>query len=366
LISGAENGLIVGRVNPIFKEGSQSLPLIEASTARQLGLRDGQIVQVLVQARGDQLTLLLRGRLIDMPPGQDWKTGQFISLRVQAAPSGPWILQPLATPPQPSSAPLELAAQATFSRVSNLFFKPPGMLEMMALFRPGVLDTMLSKLPRPDLQIQWNAMKLSMAKITPASLKQTFVSALGSEAGMVSGRLPPIEDPKQLLHKLLLELARPSHDSKEDKTTTQQIKLALDDLESAQVHAAQSQDQQEMMFTFVIPFHDADPVEISFQSKPNSDLSPSVLTINVHSISRDFGELWLKTELRGKRDVDLMMWALQDGIVDSARLRSSELGRELQEAGLSMHSFQVIHGARPTTPANGAPTGRGNVLDMRA
>ena len=47
------------RANPLFPQGPASPGLIEASTARALNLKDGQVVQALVQTQGDQSTLLL-------------------------------------------------------------------------------------------------------------------------------------------------------------------------------------------------------------------------------------------------------------------------------------------------------------------
>ena len=65
-----------------------SLPLVEASTARLLNLSDGQVVQGTVQAQGDQLALLLRGRLLELPPGMEWTIGQRLNLRAQTNPDG--------------------------------------------------------------------------------------------------------------------------------------------------------------------------------------------------------------------------------------------------------------------------------------
>ena len=81
-----------------------SLPLVEASTARLLSLLDGQVVQGTVQAQGDQLSLLLRGRLLELPPGMDWTIGQRLNLRAQINPDGTLTLNRLPTPGQGKSA----------------------------------------------------------------------------------------------------------------------------------------------------------------------------------------------------------------------------------------------------------------------
>ena len=60
------------------------------------------------------------------------------------------------------------------------------------------------------------------------------------------------------------------------------------------------------------------------------------------------------------------MCAEKADVASTARLRSNELGLQLQQAGLTMRSFQIVHGARPEAPADFTPTGRGLVVDMSA
>ena len=87
MISITENSAQQVRPAPVvFPQGQMSLPLVEASTARLLNLSDGQVVQGTVQAQGDQLALLLRGRLLELPPGMEWTIGQRLNLRAQTNP----------------------------------------------------------------------------------------------------------------------------------------------------------------------------------------------------------------------------------------------------------------------------------------
>ena len=120
------------------------------------------------------------------------------------------------------------------------------------------------------------------------------------------------------------------------------------------------------MFSIVLPLRDAEPLEISFERQPGASEQNQLLTVNVHSQSQEYGELWLKTNLLGKTDVELVMWALREGVVEQARELSGLLGQELEKAGLVMRSFQVIHGERPFKLPEHAPTGSGHILDMRA
>lgn len=372
MITGPDNGLVTGRVSFVFTEGRLSAPLVEAPIARNLGLNDGQIVQATVQARGEQLGLLLRGRFLDIPPRQDWQAGQNLAFRVEVNPNGSLTLHPipLVTPLPIAVAvavPVELAPKPpVLTRVESLLFRPPGAPEMVSLFRPGVMDSLLVNLPRPDLMVQWKALQLSRADITPDAIRQALFGSMGTEASIFKGKMAFAKDPKQLFLSLVTVLSQGELKTESIPDSENHIQHAIDELESAQVHALQSQNQGEMMFSIVLPFKDADPVEISFERQTGSNQQNQLLTVNVHSQSSEFGELWLKTNLHGKTDVELVMWAAREGIAEQARQLSGLLGLELQSAGLVMRSFQAIHGERPSRPSDRLPTGSGHILDMRA
>ena len=365
MIAGPDSTLLISRVNPIFAESRFTLPLVEASTARQLGLMDGQVVQALVQARADQLGLLLRGRLLDLAMASDWEAGQNLTFRVQANANGSMTLHPIVNA-GPTNAATPAPAQPLISRLENLLFHPSNAPNLQALFKPGVLDALLSRLMRPDLQAQWQAMRPSMAQISPEAIRLALVAAMGSEAALARGQLTPGQDPKQLLHKLLLELGHADRLSEQDRDTCGQLQRAIDELESAQVHAVQSQSQDNLMFSIVLPFKDAEPVDISFQGKRDLPGQPELFTVNIHSNSPEYGELWLKTEVHDRSTVELVMWALQSDVADQAAQGAQTLGLELQQAGLSMRSFQVIHGARPAPEPEPMPASCGVILDLRA
>ena len=234
-------------------------------------------------------------------------------------------------------------------------------------------------------------MQLSMAQLTPEAISRALASALGAEVWLSRGQSAPNSDPKLLLRKLIQALQSPdksantlrlvqndesddlvqalssgTRDSDTPAATFAQLQHAFEEMESAQVQAVQAQAQREVLFRMTLPFVDAEPVELVFRREPrNSDQLP-LLTVNVHSRSETYGPVWLKTQLEGSQHIDLTMWAEKADVASTARLRSSELGLQLQQAGLNMRSFQIVHGARPEAPADFTPTGRGLVVDMSA
>jgi hypothetical protein len=368
VITGAEALLAPNRINPIYLEGK--LLTFQASLAQELGLKDGQIVQALVRLHGDQPKLLLNGRLIDAPASALAAPGESMWLRVQSKADGPWNLQ--AVPPPASAqaastaltltAPPVLAEQSlapVVSRIANLLYRPTGALELAQLFKPGTLDALLQTAQRPDLTAQWRSLQLSMSQLTPAALKQAMMGS---------------QDPKQMLRRLMDAIntsnlnATPSSDGDGSETSgiVARLQRAVDDLEASQVQAVQAQAQQEVLFNMTLPFADANPVELTIRRGPKQEGESPLLIINVHSKSEDLGPVWLKTQLSNAEQVELTMWSENPEVVAQARARSGLLGQELSNAGLSMRSFQVIQGARPTEPAAWAPSGRGLVVDVSA
>jgi hypothetical protein len=385
LIEGAQASQSAGRANPIFLEG-KLLPL-DAAVARALGLKEAEVVQATVQSGpGGNLVLLLRGRLIDLPQPSPWLSGQALSLKAFSTPSGGWNLQtlpnanasaPLAGSPLPAAAAgLGLAGQALpslppvvsdagvfVSRAANLLFKPAGLPELAQLFQPGVLDDLLQKLPRPDLQTQWRSLQLSMAQLTPQALQRAVTAGMGAEVWLARGMSPPADDPKQVLRRLLAALTASADD--EDEARISPLKRAVDEIDASRVQAVQAHAQQEVLLRMLLPFHDAEPVELVFRRAPRHGGETPPFTVNVHSRSQSLGELWLKTQLQGDR-VELTMWALQADVVRKARARAPELAAQLIDAGLAMQGFQIHHGARPAEPTDFRPSGRGMVVDVSA
>ena len=371
---------------------------VDAPTVQAMGLKDGQVLQASVQARDGALGFVVDGRVLPtlQPGAQD--DPLLVNLRVEINEDGSATLHNLLAPaarPALAAAPLALAPvslggvlatvaeevpqrvtlgpQDFFSRLGSLLFRANGLPEMVNLFTSGTLDAVLGQIGRPDLQAQWARQRLSMAQLSARDVRGAVQSALGSERGLLSGveRDMPANDTKQLLMGVLASMGSMDELSGEDLRTAQHLQRGVDDLESAQVRAAQAQTQQELVFNMVIPFKDAAPVEIQFERRRTSEGKTTPFTVNVHSTSTDYGELWLKTELQGKDQVDLVMWARRAAVVDMAQAGATSLGQQLQASGLAMRSFQVIHGERPGSSPDAAaepPVSAlaGAVLDIRA
>jgi hypothetical protein len=178
--------------------------------------------------------------------------------------------------------------------------------------------------------------------------------------------MQPPQDVKQLMRKLIAELSVARNDEEPDTGLIEKLTRAVDDIEARQVQAVQAQAQQEVLFSMTLPFVDANPIELTVRRGPRQDGEQAVLTINVHSKTADLGPVWLKTQLMNAQQLELTMWAENESVVTQARSRSYLLGDELRAAGLSMRSFNVVHGARPPEVSDWTPSGRGLVVDVSA
>ena len=383
MITGAEALIAPSRINPIYLDGK--LLTFQASIAQDLGLKDDQIVQAMVRLHGDQPKLLLQGRMIDAPASSLAAPGESMWLRVQNKAEGQWRFQPVPPPAgtQATSTALTLNVPTLMmapnlapvvSRIANLLYRPTGAVELSQLYKPGTLDALLGTIGRPDLLTQWRGLQLSMSQLTPSALKQAMMGAMGSEVWLSRGMPTAIQDPKQMLRRLIdaintNNLSTTQSSDGEDTDSigiVSRLQRAVDDLEASQVKAVQAQAQQEILFNMTLPFVDANPVELTIRRGPKQEGESPLLIINVHSKSEELGPVWLKTQLANSEQVELTMWSEDPNVVSQARSRSSLLGQELGNAGLTMKSFQVVQGARPNETSVWAPSGRGLVVDVSA
>ena len=260
-------------------------------------------------------------------------------------------------------------SEGKFSRLGSLMYRNPGMAEVRDLLKTGGLDALLAKVGKQpevqaQLQNQLQNMRLTMEKLSPEAISTALRAALGSETSLPRIRNPSPNDLKPLLHKLLSLM---EDKTEEDTAGMHQVKRAIADLDAAQLAAMQAQHMGEMSMTVVLPFVDHTPVELAFERKRSSEDEESRYTVNMHSNSRDYGELWLQADLLGGDKVALSMWAVRPAVVEFARQGQGELRKTLGEAGLTLRSFSAHLGERPAPEPLLQPLALpGEVVDMRA
>jgi hypothetical protein len=206
----------------------------------------------------------------------------------------------------------------------------------------------------------------SMAQMNPSMLKKAVMGQARSIENSLLQAQSRADDPKSVVKQLLALLQQSSTEGIHQEQV-RELEAAVRELESAQVQSAQKWLSGELSLHVVLPFVDAEPVDLHFQRparKPGQEEPP--LSVDIHSRSRLLGEIWLNTVISKTTSVDLVMWALRSEVVELARQRSADLGLELGAAGLQLHSFQIFNAPRPLVRASEASGTRGSVIDARA
>ena len=359
-ILGPEGVHAITRAAPVHMD--MRIAYVEASVARQLGLHDGQVVQATATVVNNQLKLALNEHIFNLPLQPYIKEGDMVQLRAQLLPAGKWALQLLHTG---NFAGPEALPTGMPTRLNTLLFQPPGFANLLALLRPGVLEGLVPPVQDAgELKKRIQGQRLNMGSLQPQALKRFILGhTKTSEASLADGE-PVVDSTKVLLRLLMAERERVEDQDSVD--TQDSLKHALDELEAAQVQSSQTVNKGDLHFGLVIPFRDADPVELHFEqkgNKPGQHKNP--LVVNMHTDSRVLGEVWLKTSISHNAQVDLTMWALRKDVADLAKFNATDLTDELEGAGLHMGSFQVYNAPRPDGVEDHPPPEHGSLIDTR-
>ena len=349
------------------------LPVMDANplrvsepVARDLGLRDGEVVKGTVEADGSALKLVLKGLPIELPPGRGLVAGDTPTFRVIESPNGLLLQQvqvlPAAAPtaaPAAAAAALNAPAPVLPPTILSMLVHPLSSPALTQLFSGGLMAGALAAANVPELAALFRKARPSMARLTPDSLRGAVAdSGLFAESALASGKLPQEYDIKQLLRRLLKTTAG-------NPAITDTVERAIEDIESSQLQAVQAQTQGDLMLNLVIPFVDANPVRLMFfRPAPSPEQPDPPYTVNVHSRNDVLGEVWLKTAITAKTQIDLTMWALLPEVAAAAGKASHALGQELEKAGLRMKSFVVYNSARRDPERDAAPPG--SVINFQA
>jgi hypothetical protein len=120
---------------------------------------------------------------------------------------------------------------------------------------------------------------------------------------------------------------------------------AVDTLERSSLDSLGAQMQGQLLLSMVIPFGDAGPVALRIsQERARLEEEPPPFVVDVHSAHSGLGPLWLRTQIAHDQRVAITMWAARTEVADEARARSQELRRFLHDSGLQLSSLEVVAG----------------------
>ena len=388
---GAESVLGAMRATPVQLDMRPHW--VETSMAEQLGLQDGQVVQALVERKDGRVRLWLKDFSFDLPNGWVLKDGDKPFLRVSVNPGG-WGL--LIQNPTDLSAATDKAnvalsglggkgaavsgagfvaadavasPTATSNRLNTLVFQPPGfaafrqLLQMIDMRAPQIAQLTMGQ---SDVLARLSGLGLSMGQLQPLGLRKALAPYFRSVENQLSQRQKVEDEPRSLIRQLLGSLGEEDTGASVNGLS-EDLHKALNELEAAQLQSAIDLNRGELNLRLMLPFSDADPVELHFQRPPRQpgDENPP-LSVDIHSQSRLLGEVWLHTLIKAGHQVELTMWALREEVAQQARTHATELVMELGAAGLELQQFQIYNSPRPGTDAARPAPQRGLVVDALA
>lgn len=367
--------------------GLPRLPAVEGvnirvheTVARQLGLRDGQVVQASVEVRGETLRLTVGGHTLELPNAAKFRQGDAPFFKVLPAPGGK-LLQQIRPPGAKAAgglaaeaaggaeraasgahsrgaAPVAVQSAELPARLLALLARPADPAALARLLGAEAVAGALADARSPELSEQWAQLRPSLAGLTPDALRQAVLrSGLWPESQLARGIAPAV-DLKLWLRQLWR--AMPAESAHRGA-----IGDAIDSIESLQLEALRGQAQREAGFSLVLPFADAGPVALRIERRAptgNGDGDEPTWIANVHARQGEAGEFWLRIEIGDGGDVGVALWAPDAGLCDAAKQARAPLQRGLAEAGLSLGRLDVFNAARPAP--QGARPARGSVFDL--
>jgi len=345
-------------------------PVIQLAppVARELGLREGQVVQGTFTSQSEGLELQIGDKRFMLSRNPGWPAdGDPRWFRYERTPEG-WGLRTLPTGAHvpgvqtsglmpgvgvagsaastaPAAALPNPATESTAlpsTRLLNLLSRPPGLSNLAHILTPGVLESTLRHAGVND-RVLLQALAISRLRVDALSAEgvrqAVMASGLWGEALLAAGRQLPMQDLKSLLRFVARALSART-------ASAGGVEQAIDDIERNQIEALQAQTDQRQAFTVMLPFAEVPPATVKFERGSRSGRgAPQGYTIDVHLAPAALGDVWLKTIVTGQQ-VDLTVWTARPEVAKLAQRAGEELAVELADAGLRLGAFNVMAQAR--------------------
>ncbi len=327
----------VSKVNPIFLEGTLK---IASAEAKSIGLRDGQIIQAVIENRGDHTKLLIGNKEFEIPKNFHTGEGSKFQAKVSILGNGSAVLTPAGVSLPGGSTP------STFIPLSphfmNLLLHSSGFGNLSSIYGSGILPSIAAKGGLADLISRIFGLRLSVNNLTSSEIKNFIMNfGLFNEA-LLSKRQKLNPNNQKVLITQLIRLLN------ERGIESQPLSKALLDIEASQIETNQGLQNRELFFSLIFPFKEFGNWDFSFSKiKSPANTNDSFYTFNLHTKNEILGEVWLHVVVKKRNSLSMQMWATSKTTYDKAILKSDKLNALLNDAGLKISSFEVFNEERP-------------------
>ena len=344
---------------------------ITEAAAKELQLRDGQIVKALVEHGGKHLLLSANERSFRLPVGSIYSAGATLSLRYATSIYGKHLLpasQPsssknvsLARPPTATASPSGLVqlALSYLGKLNSVGLGSQDLASILGVSGFGVLvDKSRDKGIGISEKLQLPQFPSKSYTITPRLVADALLhSGLFSESILTDksrGRL----DIKQTLLWL-----REAYSQDIDQIA--KISGAIDAIELAQIESLIAQERREVLYRFAFPFQEGSSVQVEIEGR-NQDRNKGgrSWSIALDTIDPSLGDVSVKASLLDKGALDITFWADRPGTASLMKNMLSELTFELERYQITTTNTNVIIGRRVRENSPSNAEGQGSFLDL--
>ena len=343
--------MLIPDINPAMPRpiGPDALPNnvpISQPIAAELGLKPGQVVQALVASAGDKMALQLNNRDILLPSNVRLPEGS-VQLRVMQGPQG-LLLSFSGAHVAPASQ--AAAVGGVSAALADILARPIGKSQIQSTFSPRVLESLLSSQGLDNEARLLQSSRLDSSTLNAQAIARAVqFGGLNVEKGLVDGINLSAQTLKPWLRQILRLLPGQSE-------ITSRISELISDVERFQLDAMPSSGSRDHVgMSALLLFRDQLPVEMIFERFPSTDDDRvAIWVINLHTSLERLGEIWMKSTF-SKRDVDLVMWAIDPKTANLAKEATIDLKEAFSEIGLTVRSIQILNSERKNFPDRGKP-----------
>ena len=327
----------VSKVNPIFLEGTLK---VAAADAKTVGLRDGQIVQAVIENRGDHTKLLIGNKEFELPKNMHVGESSKFQAKVTILNNGSAVLNPAGVSISGGNSP------PTFLPLSphfmNLLLHSSGFGNLLSVYSSGFLSSISAHSGLTNIITKILGLRLNLSTLTASDLKAFILNfGLFNEAVLSKRQKLGATNQKVLLVQLVRMLTERGIDP-------QSVNRAILDIEASQLETNQSLQNREIFFSLMLPFKDFGGIDFSFSkiaSRNNDKDSP--YTFNLHTKNESLGEIWLRVVVEKRINLNMQMWATDKQTYTKAKDGFTNLNRLLSDAGLNISAFEIFNEEKP-------------------
>ena len=345
---------------------------ITEAVAKELQLRDGQIVKALVEHGGKHLLLSANERSFRLPVESIYSAGAAITLRYATSIYGKHLLptsQPSSSknisskrPPAMTSLPSTLVqiALSYIGKLNSLGLASQDLASVLGASGFAALSEKTRNSTTSE-KFKFPPLPSNHSKITPRLVADALLNS-----GLFSESIYTDKTRGRLDIKQALLLLRETYSQDIDQVS--KISGALDAIELAQIESLIAQERREVMYRFAFPFQDGSSVQVEIEGRNQGEKKEGrAWSIALDTVDPNLGDISVKASLLDKGILDITFWADKPGTVSLMKNMLSELTFELERYKITTNNANVITGrrVRDNSAENNEGLGSGSFLDLQ-